>query len=33
MLSQYIAKCKRTFKSIEIIAKLDEVGSDILNMN
>jgi hypothetical protein len=33
MFSQYIAKCKYTFKIIQIIAKLDEIFSYILNMN
>jgi hypothetical protein len=33
MLSWYIAKCKYAFKMIQIIAKLDEVFSHILNMN
>jgi hypothetical protein len=33
MLSQYIAKCKYNFKMIQIIAKLDEILSHILNMN
>jgi len=33
MLSQYIAKCKYTFKMIQIIAKLNDALSHILNMN
>jgi len=33
MLSWYIAKCKYAFKMIQIIAKLDEAFSHILNMN
>ncbi len=33
MLSQYIAQCKYTLKIIQIIAKLNEVLSHILNMN
>jgi hypothetical protein len=33
MLSRYIAKCKYTLKMIQILEKLDEVLSHILNMN
>jgi hypothetical protein len=33
MLSQYITKCKHAFKIIQIIAKLNEIVSHILNMN
>jgi hypothetical protein len=33
MLSQYITKCKYTFNLIQIITKLAEVLSHILNMN
>jgi hypothetical protein len=33
MLSRYIAKCKYILKMIQIIAKLNEALSDILNMN
>jgi len=33
MLSQYATKCKYTLKTIQIIVKLNEVLSHILNMN
>ncbi len=33
MLSRYTAKCKYILKMIQIIAKLDEVFSHVLNMN
>ncbi len=33
MLSWYTAKCKYTLKMIQIIAKIDEVFSHMLNMN
>ncbi len=33
MLPQYIAKCKYTFKLIQIITKFDEFFGHILNVN